>query len=163
MCAIKTGIPIYYKQEEINKKVYEYIDQLIVLFPEFQKFHIHEYIALIEPDFEERKKIQFITNNIRFALEKLGYIEHPEGLNNCFVLTVKGIAVKRDGGYFKHIIMEKRRNFLSKYLSNIIAACALILAIVVAVINWSQHQKNNILRDKIDNLQIEIDLLKNHK
>lgn len=160
MCAFKTGIPIYYKQEEINLKVYKYIDQLIVLFPEFQKFHIYEYIAMLEPDFEKRKKIRSIASNIREALENHEYIKNPEGLNNVHVLTLKGIAVKQDGGHFKHIRKEKRRNFLTKYLSNIISICALILAFAVAVLNWNQKKNSDEIQTKIENLQNQINSLK---
>lgn len=163
MCAINTTRQPNNSLAELDTKVYEYLDKLIVLFPDFEKFQIHEYFHLLEPDLEKCKKIRSITSNIRVALTKLGYIENEDGFNNCFVLTEKGIESKKAGGHFKYLRKEKRRNFTRTYLSNIIAICAILLSAAVAYLNWHDSKKNDTIRRDVEKLKIEINTLKNLK
>ncbi|MBT2623720.1 hypothetical protein [Chryseobacterium sp. ISL-6] len=47
----------YFSDEEKPKVIYEYIDKLMILFPEFDYFHLNEYEIKLEPNFQERKKL----------------------------------------------------------------------------------------------------------
>ena len=95
-------------EEEKQIKVYEYIDKLIPLFPDFKYCHISDKIQELEPDFEKRKKIRSITSEIVFVSKKLGYIQHPPGANgDNYELTDIGRLVKKKGGHFKYQRSQK--------------------------------------------------------
>lgn len=93
----------YFSDEEKPHVIFKYIDKLIVLFPDFEYFHIHTYEIIIEPDFQERKKLYSINGEIRTAMESLGYIEVPKNANAIHILTDKGRLVKFKGGHFKYL------------------------------------------------------------
>ena len=46
---------IYFSDEEKEKKIYEYIDQLILLFPDFDYFQTYKFHKNIEPELKSPK------------------------------------------------------------------------------------------------------------
>ena len=79
----------------------EYIDQLILLFPDFDYFQIYKFYKNIEPELKS-PKISSLSNEIETALIKLGYIDYHPKSNIQNILTEKGREVKNRGGHFKY-------------------------------------------------------------
>ena len=91
----------FFSDEEKEKKIYEYIDQLILLFPDFDYFQIYKFYKNIEPELKS-PKISSLSNEIETALIKLGYIDYHPKSNIQNILTEKGREVKNRGGHFKY-------------------------------------------------------------
>ena len=92
---------IYFSDEEKEKKIYEYIDQLILLFPDFDYFQTYKFYKNIEPELKS-PKISSISSEIQTALIKLGYIDYHPQSQIQYILTEKGREAKKRGGHFKY-------------------------------------------------------------
>lgn len=160
MCAIITGTKIYYTEEQKTKKVYETIDKLILVLPDFENFHIHDYYKIIEPNSEERRKLRSISSAIRIAMELLNYIENPPTFNNLHRLTERGREVKNKGGHQKYLKSQKPKKDWTKVLSIGVSIIFGIISSVFLLLNYKLNKENIITKIEIESLKKENDSLK---
>lgn len=153
----------YFSSDEKPRKILEYIDKLIVLFPDFEYFYIHTYEIILEPDFTERKKIYSINGEIRVAMQRLGYIETPRDANVMHVLTEKGRLVKSKGGHFKYLksIEPKKDWFKIIPITTSIFFGILTIGISIWNIKLSKNRDKSVIEiekqyKKIDSLKQKI-------
>ncbi|MET7037541.1 hypothetical protein [Elizabethkingia miricola] len=91
----------YFNGAEKDKKIFEYVDRLLVLFPDFN--HCIPSNLIIESfDEIERSEVYSIISDVRIAMEKLGFIEFAPNSNIAYVLTDTVRLAKKKGGYFKY-------------------------------------------------------------
>ncbi|QQQ28674.1 hypothetical protein [Chryseobacterium indoltheticum] len=150
------------------KVIYEYIDKLIMLFPDFDYFLINEYYIQLEPDFKERKKLYSLASEIRTVMVKLGYTEVPPNRNTVHVLTEKGRLVKSKGGHFKYLKSLEPKKDWFKMIPIILS---IVFGISMAVIGFLNYKLNkdkdssNIekerLNKQVDSLKEKIKILEN--
>lgn len=150
---------VYFSHEEKEIKVYEYIDKLIVLFPEFDFFRPYEFYKIIEPEFKS-PKIRSINSEILMTMEKLGYIEHPPNGNAVYILTEKGRLVKSKGGHFKYLkSLEPKRDWF-KIIPIILSIVFGISMAIIGVLNYKINRDKDKSSIEIENLNKQIDSLK---
>lgn len=160
----------YFSDEEKPKVIYEYIDKLIMLFPDFDYFLINEYYIQLEPDFKERKKLYSLASEIRTVMVKLGYTEVPPNRNTSHVLTEKGRLVKSKGGHFKYLESLKPKKDWNKIIPIITTIVFGISTTVIGIwnINLSKDRdKSNIEKEQLDKqinfLKEKIKILENKR
>lgn len=124
----------YFSDKEKQVKILESIDKLILVFPDFDYFRIHEYLKAIELDTEKRKKLSSITTEITNVLEKLKYIEHPPNGNAVYILTEKG-------RHFKYIKSLKPKKDCFKIASIILNVIFGTSAVIIAHLNYIKPTK----------------------
>lgn len=158
----------YFSDEEKSRVIFEYIDKLLVLFPDFEYFHIHTYEVILEPNFQERKKLYSINAEIRKTMENLGYIEVPKNANAMHILTDKGRLAKLNGGHFQYLKSLKPKKDWFKIIPIILSIVFgfSTLAIGIWNINLNRNKdKSSIEKEQlykqIDSLKNEIKILEN--
>ncbi|MCL1640986.1 hypothetical protein [Elizabethkingia anophelis] len=149
MAALVRGNIEYFTGDEKEKKIYEYVNKLLLLFPDFDNF---TFATLIMQSFEEkeRNEIHSIISEVRHRLEKLGYIEFATGSNTHYILTPEGRFAKEKGGYFKY---KKSLNPKIDWYKNI----SLVLTIITIIFTYLNFNLNN----KKDKAVKENEFLKN--
>lgn len=157
MCAIITGrINHFPNEQEKPSKVFEYMDKLMKVFPDFDYFHIHDFYKQIESDEIERRKLTSLSGEIRTVMQKLGYIENPPKLNAVYILSEKGREVKKKGGHFKYVKSLEPKTDWIKIIPIILTFVFGVFATVFLFKNYKLNKENNV--SKIENIKLKKDL-----
>jgi len=153
---------------DLNKreKIYQSIDKLILILPDYDTFFLNYQMKFIELTNEEKKKFPNIGNEIRIELLDLGYVKNPPKVNTIFSLTEKGRLVKSKGGHFKYLESIKPKRDWGK----IIPIVAIIVTVIFGVLNYNLNKDKNRsviekaqLNKQIDSLKEKIKILENKR
>jgi len=150
----------YFSNEEKQQVIYEYIDKLIILFPDFEYFRLHDYCIELEPDFKERKKLYNVISEVRTTMERLEYIEVPPKWNALHTLTEKGRLVKSKGGYFNYLKSIEPKTDWYKIIPIILSIVFGISMAVIGVLNYKLNKDKDRFSIEKEQLNKQIDSLK---
>jgi hypothetical protein len=158
----------YFSDEEKPRVIYEYIDKLIILLPDFDYFHLYKYDIELEPDFEERKKLSSIGGEIGRVMEKLGYIEHPPNGNAVHILTEKGRLVKTKGGHFKYLKSLEPKKDWYKIIPIVLSLAFGVSTVSIAIWNIKLNKDKSAiekeqLNKQVDSLKEKIKVLESQR
>ncbi|OPB99006.1 hypothetical protein BAS10_04900 [Elizabethkingia meningoseptica] len=160
MAALVRGNFEYFNGAEKDKKIYEYVDRLLVLFPDFNHCTLSKLI--IESfDETERSEVYSIISDVRIAMEKLGFIEFAPNSNIAYVLTDKGRLAKKKGGYFKYQKSLEPKTDWYKIIPIILTIIFGSSTLILSIKRDKTVSENAFLKKENDSLKSVININKN--